>query len=101
MATCSVLFIHTHLPAGHVLRDQRLDETEAGEGTTITLIDAHRTGATDAQDLAAWLGLAPSAAGLLAWDVFDAVLTPGDLILLLSWRDHTAAEAFERSLALS
>ena len=35
------------------------------------------------------------ARGLVTWDVFDAVLTPGDVILLLSWRDHVAAEAFE------
>ena len=41
-----------------------------------------------------------SAISLIAWDVFDAVLTPGDVILLLSWRDETAAEAFERSVGL-
>ncbi len=32
----------TRLPEGHVLREQRLDETEAGEGTTVMLIDAQR-----------------------------------------------------------
>jgi hypothetical protein len=32
---------------------------------------------------------------LLDWDVFEAVLTPGDLILLQSWRTGAAAEAFE------
>jgi hypothetical protein len=32
--------------------------------------------------------------------VFDAVLTPGDLILLISWRDREAAESFERAVAL-
>jgi hypothetical protein len=46
------------------------------------------------------LGLDPDARGLLAWDVFDAVLTPGDLILLISWRDRTAAETFEQALTL-
>ena len=40
-------------------------------------------------------GLVPRAPGLVAWDVFDAVLTPGDVILLMSWRDLAAAEAFE------
>jgi hypothetical protein len=29
-------------PDGHALREQRLDETETGDGTTITLIDAKR-----------------------------------------------------------
>src|ERR1041385_4117722 len=30
----------TRLPEGYALREQRLDETETGEGTTVTLIDA-------------------------------------------------------------
>ena len=42
----------------------------------------------------------PDAAGLVAWDVFDAVLTPGDIVLLMSWRDQAAAEAFEGSTDL-
>ena len=41
-----------------------------------------------------------SASGLVAWDVFDAVLTPGDIILLVSWRDQTAAEAFDGTVSL-
>jgi len=32
--------------------------------------------------------------------VFDAVLTPGDIILLMSWRDQDAAQAFERAAAV-
>ena len=32
----------TGLPAGHALAEQRLDETEIGDGTTVTLIDAKR-----------------------------------------------------------
>ena len=41
-----------------------------------------------------------AASGLVGWDVFAAVLSPGDVILLMSWRDHAAAEAFEGALAL-
>jgi hypothetical protein len=52
------------------------------------------------EHVAEWLGLKPDARGLVAWDVFDAVLTPGDIILLLSWRDRAAAEAFERKASL-
>ena len=40
------------------------------------------------------LGLDPHAPGLVSWDVYDAVLRPGDVILMLSWRDRDAAEAF-------
>jgi hypothetical protein len=31
---------------------------------------------------------------MITWDVFEAVLTPGDLILMLSWRDQAAAKTF-------
>ena len=39
----------------------------------------------------------PGAPGLVAWDVFEAVLTPGDVILMVSWRDEAAAKSFEAS----
>ena len=37
---------------------------------------------------------------LSARDVFDAVLMPGEIILLMSWRDHSTAEAFESRVSL-
>jgi heme-degrading monooxygenase HmoA len=80
----------TRLPAGYALDEQRLDETEVGEGTTVTLIDGQRppdwVEGAGADAVASWLGLAPDAPGLVAWDVFDAVLTPGDVIVLMSAR---------------
>ncbi len=94
----------TRLPEGSALADQRRDTTQTGDATTVTLIDAKRPAdwvkAAMADDVANWLGLAPDAPGLVAWDVFDAVLEPGALILALSWRDDLAAEAFEEGLAL-
>jgi heme-degrading monooxygenase HmoA len=94
----------TRLPDDQALREQRLDETETGAATTVTLIDAKRPAdwveKTAPQQVAAWLGLKPDVAGLVAWDIFDAVLTPGDIILLSSWRDQAAAEAFEESAIL-
>jgi len=94
----------TRPPDGETLREQRLDETQTAPATTVTLIDAKRTPewvkATPHDDVARWLGLARDAHGLVAWDAFDAVLTPGDVILLASWPDHAAAEAFERGAAL-
>ena len=89
----------TRVPDGHALREQRLDETEIGEGTTVTLIDAKRPhdwpDTADPAQTSAYLGLQPNAGGLVGWDAFDAVLTPGDLILLASWRMHEDAERFE------
>ena len=94
----------TRVPAGYVLEEQRLDETAVGEGTTATLIDATQKSEwvkeAEPDAVARWLGLLPAASGLVAWDVFDAVLTPGDIILLLSWRSKADAEAFERAASL-
>jgi heme-degrading monooxygenase HmoA len=94
----------TRIPEGHTLQEQRLDETEVGEGTTIVLIDARRPDgageSTDSTSGSAYLGFDPKADGLVGWDVFDAVLTPGDLILLTVWRTAIAAEAFEKEVRL-
>lgn len=83
---------------GATLSEQRLDETAVGTGTTVTLIDAKRPAdwvkQSAPENVAEDLGLRRDAAGLAAWDVFDAVLTPGDVILLMTWRDRAAAEAF-------
>jgi heme-degrading monooxygenase HmoA len=94
----------TRPPAGHALSEQRLDETETGDATTITLIDAKRppewVKESKPDDVGKWLGLPANAPALVAWDVFDAVLTPGDIILLISWRDQAAAKTFEAAVSL-
>jgi heme-degrading monooxygenase HmoA len=96
--------LDTRLPAGCELLEQRLDETEAG-GTTVTVITAGRpkqwSETSNAADCSEFLGLNPHADGILTWDVFEAVLTPGDLILMMSWRDRTAAEGFEDAVDLA
>jgi heme-degrading monooxygenase HmoA len=91
----------TQLPGGYSLNEQRLDETETGEATTVTLINAKQSPerVKSPEDIAKWLGFNPKAPGIVSWEVFDAVLTPGDIILLIAWRDKPAAEAFESSLA--
>jgi heme-degrading monooxygenase HmoA len=95
----------TRVPDGHVLREQRLDETEVGDGTTVMLLDGKRpvgwVEATAAEEVACWLGLQPGSAGLVSWDVYEAVLAPGDVIAMLTWRDHAAAEACEQALRLN
>ncbi|GAB2179060.1 antibiotic biosynthesis monooxygenase family protein [Dongia sp. agr-C8] len=107
----SEIFGDYHLRVGQVTRDsreadlpeQRLDETAVGAGTTVTLVSGQRPAdwvkQNGAEAVAAVLGLKKDAAGLVAWDVFDAVLAPGDVILLLSWRDQASAEGFEATLA--
>ena len=91
------------MPAGYALTEQRLDETEIGEGTAVTLINATRPSewkqTNNPYDCAEWLGLNPWADNMMSWDISDAVLTPGDLIVLVSWKDATAARTYEDSSA--
>lgn len=90
--------LDTRIPEGYRLLEQRLDETEVGQGTTITLLDAKRpsewTATHNPTDCAEWFGVTPLT-GALSWDIFDAVMTPGDLILMLSWQSREMAEDFE------
>jgi heme-degrading monooxygenase HmoA len=65
----------TKLPESYALQEQRLDETETGEGTTVTLIDAKRPPElvnANPGEVAKWLALKLDASGLVAWHVFDA-----------------------------
>jgi heme-degrading monooxygenase HmoA len=93
----------TRTPKGCELTEQRLDETQIG-GTTLTLIDAPRPTewreTKDADACADFLGLNREATGLVAWDVIEAVLTPGDLILLQSWKTEAGAQNFEDFMEL-
>jgi heme-degrading monooxygenase HmoA len=95
----------TRVPEGQVLREQRLDETEVGDGTTIVFIDSVRppewVKERNAEEVATWLGLNQNANNLVGWDAFDAVLTPGEIILLTSWKDENAAKAFQAATTLA
>ena len=90
------------LPKGCALVEQRLDETEVGNATTVLLLSAKKPvelGAHPSSDaIANYLGLDKTASGYVDYDVYDAVLTPGDLILMTSWHTHDDAEAFEKSM---
>jgi heme-degrading monooxygenase HmoA len=94
----------TRIPPGYALQEQRLDETEVGDATTVSLIDGKAAPeslkASRPDAVAARLGLIAGAPGLVAWDVFEAVLTPGDVILMISWREEAAAKSFEASASM-
>jgi heme-degrading monooxygenase HmoA len=94
----------SRVPQGQVIAEQRLDETEIGAGSTVTFIDTKWPAKPSKQappsEIAASLGLDPDARGLAGWDVYDAVLTPGDLILMMVWKTAANADAFARSAAV-
>ena len=94
----------TEVPAGQKIAEQRLDETEVGEGTTITFIDAKWPDvyAKPRMRLASRIisVSGPRLQDWSDWDVFDAVLTPGDVILMIVWKSKEDAEAFSKSVML-
>jgi hypothetical protein len=93
----------TKPPEGQVVQDHRIEETEVGPAKMLVLIEARRwpdvVKAESAADLATGLGYAPWD-GLLSWDIFEGVLTPGDLVLILSFRDEPAANSFKAKVKL-
>jgi hypothetical protein len=44
--------------------------------------------------------LKPKAAGLVGCDVYDSVLTPGDVILMMVWKSKGDADSFAKSATL-
>ena len=70
-------------PPGHAVREQRLDETEEGAAKAVALIET----AGMAADFPSRAG----EPGLVDHDVFEAILTPGAYLVMLSWRDAAAA----------
>jgi heme-degrading monooxygenase HmoA len=94
----------TRLPDGQSLTEQRLDVTETGAGTAVTLLDGkyapERVKEAGADAIAKSLGLDTAASSLIRWDAFDALATPGDVIVVATWADLDAAKAFERDTAL-
>jgi len=94
----------TCVPAGQTLLEQRLDATQTGVGKAVTLLDAKRAPdwvrQAGADAVAKSLGLDAAVSGLVAWDAFDALMTPGDVIAVATWDDLAAAQAFERKATL-
>jgi heme-degrading monooxygenase HmoA len=92
------------IPAGQVLREQRMDATEAGAAKVVSLIEAKRPVGlgedASAEAVAALFGLSVAVDGLVDWDAFTAILAPDDLLLLLSWRDAATADAGESEMSM-
>lgn len=94
----------THLPADQSLAEQRLDETQVGDAAYVTLIEAARpaewTQTNNPAACSQFLGLNPYAYGLVQWDVFDATMRPGDLLLMLTWKRREDADQYESEATL-
>jgi heme-degrading monooxygenase HmoA len=92
------IFADNQIPAGMKLLSQRNDETEVGQGTMVTIITATRPPGHPRNITACsqFLGLdIYSGDALVDWDVYEAVLRPDDLCLMLVWKDCGAVTYFE------
>lgn len=85
------IFADTKIPAA---KQQRFDETEIGDAKVVSLTEVEPKQKDDisGNSLAVELGLERN--GLVAQEVFESIYVPGKLLLLTSWRDAKAAEAF-------
>jgi heme-degrading monooxygenase HmoA len=94
----------SQVPGGQTLQGQRFDLTETGTAKCVTISELTPRAAEkqDAAHLASGLGLPASGMhGLVDWEVFESIYNAGKLLLLASWGDAAAAEAFvpQRSAA--
>jgi heme-degrading monooxygenase HmoA len=89
------VFEDYHLRVGEVIADNeppqglraeatRLDATESGEATLVTI--------TEGTEMS--FGLDPVTPSLVDHEVFESIYNKGKLLLLASWRDAAAAERF-------
>lgn len=84
------------LPEGQSIVARQLDDTEATDSTYVTLIDAKQTlewvSANNPQEIALYLGFDLYSYGdCISWDVFDSLSSPGEIILVVAWKDAQSA----------
>ena len=85
----------SEVPRGHKLRELRFDATETGNAKVVTISElSPAKGEKPAgADLVADLGLPKSSTdGVIDQEAFESIYNPGELLLLVSWRDAAAAE---------
>jgi heme-degrading monooxygenase HmoA len=103
------VFADYHLRVGEVTADsaapealaqQRLDQTEVGTAKAVTISELAAQGSAPPANLAAILALPAGSphsvrsADLVDHEVFDSIYTQGKALLLASWRDQAAADAW-------
>jgi heme-degrading monooxygenase HmoA len=86
----------TSVTDGRKLTERRLDGSGAGNRTYVTLIDAMQTpqwvAANNPQEMALYLGFDLNSYGdCISWDIFDSLSRPGEIILMVTWKDEQSA----------
>ena len=90
----------SHIPEGQKLQEQRFDETRVGPSKTATISELDADNKKPASsNLASDLKLpANGMSGVLDQEVFESIYYPGKLLLLVSWKDATAASAWNPTI---
>jgi heme-degrading monooxygenase HmoA len=92
----------SHPPKGHEVIQQRYDATKVGKAKTAILVEIKKSGLKDpsADEALSSMGLNTDLFGLISWDVFDSILTPGNLIALLFFDSTGDVSKFAASTEL-
>jgi heme-degrading monooxygenase HmoA len=85
-------------PPNVPIRELRFDETETAAAKYATLTEvtpqAKAALAGESNMLPAHLGLDTTLTGLVGYDIFESIATPGKLAILASWKDAEAARSW-------
>jgi quinol monooxygenase YgiN len=85
----------TRPPKGQEIVARAADQTPPEPGTYVTLIDVPNTPkwlGSNPQELAIYLGFDLYSYGdCISWDIFEALSAPGDIILVVTWKDAQSA----------
>ncbi|KAL7940653.1 hypothetical protein V8C42DRAFT_362124 [Trichoderma barbatum] len=99
---CEVM-ADTHVPEGYELEEQKMDITRTGDAEAVVLISMNKAALQNPSPEVVLehfsLELDPLD-NLVSWDIFDAVLSPGDIIAYLSFKSADASAAFIRGYGL-
>jgi heme-degrading monooxygenase HmoA len=90
----------THVPRGHVLPQQRFDETETGAAKLVTITEFRVPGDSGAGGDALAADLGPPTVetnSVVSHEAFTGITDPAKSLLLVSWRHHAAGERWRPS----
>jgi heme-degrading monooxygenase HmoA len=91
----------TKIPKGQKLLEHNLDETEIGRAKVMTISEFSPANdeETDGAALATALGIPREGNdGVIDQEIFESITQPGKMLLLVSWRNASAAEQWKSRL---
>ena len=83
----------TDIPPGRTLAQNRFDTTEVGAAKAVSIAEFHAAALPESLCV-------DGRNGVLDAELFESITTPGKLLSLVSWRDASAADAWQPPAAL-